>query len=85
METKQTQIKINLPEKLKNRLADRARRFGVPVSFYIKHLIIKDADEEMPIFQASKRAENAYLQSLRDEVDGKLIAVDDPDQFFEKL
>lgn len=85
METKQTQIKINLPEKLKKRLEARARRFGVPTSFYIKHLILRDTDEDTPVFQASEETERAYRQSLKDEAEGKLIEVKDIDRFFEEL
>lgn len=85
MITKQTQIKINLSEKMKKRLQARARDLGVPTSFYVKHLILKDSDEDLPVFEASKATEDAYWRSIREEAEGKLVKVDDIDRFFDEL
>ncbi len=61
------QLKINLPEQLQSLLQEKASRFGVPLTQYVKHLIMKDVeDEEYPVFKASEATKMATKQSLKD-------------------
>lgn len=86
MITQQTQIKINLPLALKEFVESKARKFGIPVAGYIKHLIIKDVqDLDYPVFEASARTIKAYKAALKAQKEGKLIKVDDIDKFFDDL
>lgn len=62
-----TQLKINLPEQLQSLLQTKANRFGVPLTQYVKHLIMKDVeDEEYPVFRASEETEMATSKALKD-------------------
>ena len=67
MITQQAQIKLNLPLALKEYLESKARKFGMPIAVYLKHLILKDVEEmEYPTFELSGRAEKALKAALRD-------------------
>lgn len=44
METKQSQIKINLPLKLKKKIEKRAEEFGYTMAGYLKHLVAKELE-----------------------------------------
>lgn len=86
MVTEQTQIKINLPIQLRDFLASKAQKFGVPIASYVKHLIIQDVGEmDYPEFKMSEKAEKAYKKALKDQKAGKIIQVDDLDKFFREL
>lgn len=75
------QLKINLPEQLQSLLQAKASKFGVPLTQYVKHLIMKDVEnEEYPVFKASKATEIAVKQALKDMA----TAVDAKD-FFRQL
>ena len=48
------QLKVNLSEELQDLLRSKASKFGLPLTQYVKHVLIKDVeDEEYPIFKAS--------------------------------
>jgi hypothetical protein len=86
MATQQAQIKLNLPIQLRDYLASRAGRFGMPVAGYVKHLILKDVEIlDYPVFKASKRTEQAYKKAKQEEKKGKLIKVSNIDKFFDNL
>ncbi|MDO8638923.1 MAG: hypothetical protein Q7R43_05075 [Candidatus Daviesbacteria bacterium] len=86
MITPQTQIKLNLSVVLKDFLESKARRFGIPMSDYLKHLILRDIEkEEYPVFEASEATKKAYKQALKDLKAGKFVEVDDVDKFFKDL
>ncbi|OGY11980.1 MAG: hypothetical protein A3A58_02760 [Candidatus Blackburnbacteria bacterium RIFCSPLOWO2_01_FULL_41_27] len=86
MITQQAQIKINLPLQLKDFAESKAAKFGVPLATYVKHLLIKDVEGvEYPVFEPSERTIKAYKQALRDAKAGRLVKVEDIDQFFKKL
>ncbi len=89
MITPQAQIKLNLPATLKDFLESKARRFGIPMSDYLKHLIIKDIEgEEYPVFKASEATEKAAEQALKDLKNGKAISIntqEDLKKFFKSL
>ena len=82
--TDSTQIKINLPRELKDFLASKSDRYGLTLSAYVKHLIIKDVSNiAYPTFKASKQVEENYHEAIRDKDES--VAVDNIDEFFEKL
>ncbi len=84
MITPQTQIKINLPLALKEYIASRAGRFGLPLAGYIKYLILKDVEGmDDPFYRVSARTEKKTREALR-RLD-KSVAVDDVETYFKKL
>ena len=77
----QVQLKISLSEQLSNLLQSKAARFGVPVTQFVKHLIIKEVeDEQYPTFQASEQLEKATREAL-EQIDKSVNA----SNFFQKL
>lgn len=84
MITQQAQIKVNLPIALKEFLESKANKFGIPLSGYIKHLILEDvADMDYPVYKVSKRTEKRARKAIRDK--NKSIVVKDIDKFFKNL
>lgn len=84
MITQQSQIKLNLPLELKEYLESKAQKFGMPVTVYIKHLILKDVEDmDYPVFEASDRTIKAYKKALKDK--DKTIEVTDIKEFFKNL
>jgi len=58
MVTQQAQIKITLPVQLLDFLESKARRFGLPVAAYLRHLVLKDVGEiQYPEFEMSEKTE----------------------------
>ncbi len=83
-QTSSTQIKVSLPIELKDFLASKSNRYGLTLSAYVKHLILKDvADLAYPTFKASKRVEESYSEAMRNK--DKAVVVDDLDGFFDSL
>ena len=83
-QTNSTQIKVNLPVELKDFLASKSNRYGLTLSSYVKHLIIKDvADLAYPTFKASAQIEQSYAEAIRDKK--KAVAVTDVDELFDNL
>lgn len=86
MITPQTQIKLNLSVSLKEFLESKAKRYGMPMSDYLKHLILKDVEgEQYPTFEPSEATIKAYKQALKDLKAGRYVEVDDVDKFFKEL
>ena len=86
MNTPQSQIKVNIPAKMKSYLEIKADKYGMPIGGYIKHLILKDIENmDFPTYQASKSTENAYIEALIDHKSGKTEKVKDINSFFESL
>jgi predicted DNA-binding protein len=86
MVTEQSQVKVNLPQPLKEYLESRASKFGMPLSGYIKHLILKDVSEmDYPAYQASNYAEKSYEKAKDDERSGRLVKVADLEKFLNDL
>jgi len=86
MVTEQTQVKVNIPQPLKEYLESRASKFGMPLAGYIKHLILKDVSEmDYPVYQASSYTEKAYEKAKNDERSGKLVKVVDTEKFLNEL
>lgn len=75
------QLKINLSEQLQDLLASKASKYGVPLTQYVKHVLMKDVeDQEYPIFKASEETEQAAKEAL-DQLDKAV----DSRSFFKKL
>lgn len=67
-QTNSTQIKINLPGELKDFLASKSNRYGLTLSAYVKHLILKDvADLAYPTFKASEQVEESYSEAMKNK------------------
>lgn len=68
MLTQQTQIKLNLPIQLKDYIASRASRFGMPIASYVRYLIVKDVENmEYPVYVASSSTEKAYKKAIKEK------------------
>ncbi len=68
MNTPQAQIKINLPQALKDYLESKAGKYDLPVAGYIKHLILNDvSDMDYPVFQISDASKKTARKALRDK------------------
>lgn len=61
------QLKVNLSEELQRLLQSKASKFGVPLTQYIKHIIMKDVEDQgYPVFKASKETEKVARQAVAD-------------------
>lgn len=75
------QLKVNLTPELQELLQSKASKFGVPLTQYVKHVLMKDVeDEDYPVYRASEETERAAQQAL-DELDKAVDATD----FFKTL
>lgn len=74
--TTQSQIKINLPSRLKEFIESKAANFGMPVASYVRHLILKDIENmQYPVHEASSEVEKAYKKAVRDYKKGKTTPI----------
>ncbi len=84
MATGQTQIRISISPQLGDLLKSKATRLGVPLTQFVKHLIIKTVEtEEVPTFQASKWLEHKTEKALKN-ID-KAVEINNVDDFFKNL
>jgi len=75
------QLKINLTPELQDLLESKAGKFGVPLTQYVKHVLMKDVeDEDYPVFKASAETEQAAKLALED-----LDQAVDAKDFFKQL
>ena len=82
--TTQIQVKISLSEQLNSLLQSKAAKLGLPVTQFVKHLIIKEVgNEDYPVFEMSERTEKKIEQALNN-VD-KATKVDDISELFKNL
>lgn len=66
IQSSQIQLKISLSEQLNDRLESKAARLGVPVTQFVKHLILKEVEnEDYPSFQASEQVEKNTQEALK--------------------
>lgn len=79
----QIQLKVSLSEQLNELLQSKAARFGVPVTQFVKHLIMKEVEDEIPTFAASDWLENKTKKAIM-QID-KAVEVKDIHQFFKNL
>ena len=86
MNTTQVQLKISLSEQLNDLLQSKAARLGVPVTQFVKHLIMKEVEtEKFPTFHMSERTEQKVKEAIRDYDEGKAVIVDDLSEFLKNL
>lgn len=65
MHAPQIQLKISLSEQLSELLKSKAARLGVPVTQFVKHLIMKEVENEtFPTFEASQWLEKKTQKAL---------------------
>ena len=84
MNTTQIQIKLSLSEQLNELLKSKAARLGVPVTQFVKHLIMQEVkDEEYPTYQMSERTERLIKKAMKER--DKAIEVTDIHKFFREL
>lgn len=63
----QAQLRINLPLALQELLRSKASKFGVPLTQYVKHVLIKEVETEpYPVFMASEETEKAAKKALEE-------------------
>ena len=83
MNGNQAQIKISLSEQLNSLLKNKATRLGVPVTQLIKYIIIKDIEEEVPVFTASSQLEKISEKAIKDL--GSSVVINDVENFPKNL
>lgn len=66
-QSSQIQLKISLSGQLNDLLESKAARLGVPVTQLVKHLILKEVEnEDYPLFQASEQVERNTRKALEE-------------------
>lgn len=83
MNGNQAQIKISVSDQLNELIKSKATRLGVPVTQLIKYIIIKNIEDETPVFTASPQLEKISEKAIK-ELDSSIV-VDDIDDFFNKI
>lgn len=84
MNTQQIQLKISLSDQLNDLIQSKAARLGIPVTQFVKHLIIKDVEsEQYPVFKASERTIIKAKQAIKDR--NKAVVVNDVEEYFKSL
>ena len=84
MNTQQIQLKISLSDQLNDLLQSKAARLGIPVTQFVKHLIIKEVEtEEYPIFPAFERTINKTKEAINNR--DKAVKVTDIHDYFKNL
>ena len=84
MNTGQIQIRISLTDQLYDFLLGKSSRLGVPVTQVVKHMIVKEAEQdEYPTFRASPRVEKAYKEAMANR--DKAVKINDIDTYFNNL
>ena len=73
METKQSQIKINLSANLKSKIQVRAKKYDLTMAGYLKHLAVNDIRvSDVPVFKPSASSIRALKEAMKEEKEGKL-------------
>lgn len=84
MNNTQVQLKISLSEQLNTLLTSKANQLGLPVSQFVKYLIVKEVeDEAYPTFQMSARTEERVKEAM-EQID-QAVEVNNVDDFFKNL
>ncbi len=73
-QTTQEQIKLSVSPELKSLVKLRAQNIGIPITQYVKNLIINDV-KQSPSFQVSDATEKSIGQSLKDLKDGRYTVI----------
>ena len=66
----QQQIKVSVSRELKSLVQSRAQNIGIPITQYVKNLIVNDV-KQSPVFQVSEDLENRIGQGLQNLKEGK--------------
>lgn len=74
-QTAQEQIKVSVSPELKSLVKSRAQKIGIPITQYVKNLIINDI-KQYPIYQVDEETEKRIGQSLKDLAEGRYTIVD---------
>jgi hypothetical protein len=86
MQSTQVQLKISLSEQLNDLLTSKAQLLGVPVTQFVKHLILEEVkDTVYPTFQMSERTAKKAQKAMKDYKEGKAIEAGDLHEFFKNL
>lgn len=75
-QTTQEQIKVSVSSELKSLVKSRAQDIGVPITQYVKNLIINDVKQDST-FQVSDASEQRIGQSLKDLEEGRYTTIKD--------
>ena len=76
MEIKQSQIKINLPLKLKKKIEKRADEYDMTLAGYTKHLMMMDlSNKDTLVYQLSESSLKAIREAKKEEKEGKLTSI----------
>ena len=82
MDTKQSQIKINLSSGLKNKIEKRAKEFDLTLAGFAKYLFIKDLEESDKL-DFSKRTWK-HIENIKTGKE-KIVKVENTKKFFDKM
>ena len=74
----QGQIKISVSPALKSLVQSHAQNIGVPVTQYVKNLIINDV-KHYPTYQVDEETEKSIGQSLKDLKEGRYTILKSPE------
>lgn len=86
MNVGQIQVRLSLTEQLYQFLLGQSSRLGIPVTQVIKYMVIEKAQQEKyPTFAASPATIKTAEKALMDYSNGNYVAVNNVDEFFEKL
>lgn len=78
------QLKVNLSPELQGLLLSKASKFGLPLTQYVKHVLIKDVEnEEYPTFEASDSTNEAVKDALK-HID-EAVEINDVHEYFKDL
>lgn len=82
----QIQVKITLPKELREFIESKANKFGLPVSAYIRYLVLRDVENmEYPEYEASQKTEKEYVKAKAERKKGETLEVADLDKFLDEL
>ncbi|MEK7092415.1 MAG: hypothetical protein AAB907_02215 [Patescibacteria group bacterium] len=73
-QTTQQQIKVSVSPGLKSLVKSRAQNIGVPITQYVKNLIINDV-KQYPVYQVDEETEKGIGQSLKDLAEGRYTVI----------
>ncbi|HEX8932501.1 MAG TPA: hypothetical protein VF810_05060 [Patescibacteria group bacterium] len=86
MNTSQVQLKLSLSQQLNNLLESKAARLGVPVTQFVKHIILKEVEDDIyPTFQMSEHTEQNIKNAMNDYNQGKATKTNDISEFLNSL
>lgn len=84
MNTKQSQIKIGIPNNVKLFAQKKAKNYGLTLAGYVRHLIIDQMErEQYPVYEMSDKTKQQVEKAMRDYKKG--IVVTNLKEYFDKL